>query len=226
VLSILYGFAARLRGPHRTLYGALFAAGIAWALHAGVDWDWEMPGVTLWFFAIGGAALAAPARQVRVRHSPNPLERAGIAVGLLLVAVIPALVAISQGKMTQAVQTFTRHGDCPAVIRQADDAISVLGTRPDAYRLKGYCQARLGRTGQAISSMRQAVDRDPDNWEFRYSLAVAQASAGVDPRPAARKALRLDPLEFATQDLISRFRGADRRAWRKQARFLLRAPLF
>jgi Tfp pilus assembly protein PilF len=123
------------------------------------------------------------------------------------------------------VQTFLRHGDCPAVIRQADDAISVLGTRPDAYRLKGYCQARLGRTGQAVSSMRQAVDRDPHNWQFRYSLAVAEAAAGMDPRPAAREALRLDPLEFATQDLLRPFR-TDRRAWRSQARFLLRAPLF
>jgi hypothetical protein len=225
VLSILYGFAARLRGPNRSLYGALFAAGLAWALHAGVDWDWEMPAVTLWFFAIGGAALAAPTRRVRVTHSPYPLARASIAVGLLLVAVIPALVTISQGKMNQAVQTFLRHGDCPAVIRQADDAISVLGTRPDAYRLKGYCQARLGRTGQAVSSMRQAVDRDPHNWQFRYSLAVAEAAAGIDPRPAAREALRLDPLEFATQDLLRPFR-TDRRAWRSQARFLLRAPLF
>ena len=226
VLSILYGFAARLRGPNRTLYGALFAAGLAWALHAGVDWDWEMPAVTLWFFAIGGAALAAPTRRVRVTHSPYPLARVGSAIGLLLVAVIPALVTISQGKMSQAVQTFTRHGDCPVVIRQADDAISVLGTRPDAYRLKGYCQARLGRTGQAVSSMRQAVDRDPDNWEFRYSLAVAEAAAGKDPRPAAREALSLDPLEYATQDLVSRFRAGDRKAWRREARFLLRAPLF
>jgi hypothetical protein len=226
VVTILYGFTARLGGPNRTLYGALFAAGLAWALHAGVDWDWEMPGVTLWLFAIGGAALAAPTRRVRVKYSPPLLARAGICVGLLLVAVIPARVTISQGKLNDAVQTFLRQGDCPAVIREADDAISVLGTRPDAYRLKGYCQARLGRTTQAVSSMQEAVDRDPRNWEFRYSLAVAEAAAGTDPRPAAREALRLDPLEPSVQDLVHRFRSSDPRGWRSQARFLLRAPLF
>lgn len=226
VVSIIYGFAARLGGPNRTLYGALLAAGLAWALHAGVDWDWEMPAVTVWLFALGGAALAAPARRVRMDSSPPLSLRAGLGIALVLLAVVPARVAISQGKMNQAVQTFLRHGDCPEVIQQADDSISMLGSRPDAYRLKGYCQARLGDTAQAVNSMREAVDRDPNNWEFRYSLAVAEAAAGMDPRPAAREASRLDPLEPATKDLNRRFASADRRSWRTQARFLLKAPLF
>jgi hypothetical protein len=226
VLTILYGFAARLGGPNRTLYAALFAAGVAWALHAGVDWDWEMPAVTLWFFAMGGAALGAPTRRLHITSSPPLLARAGICVAVLLLAVVPARVAISQGKMNQAVQTFLRDGDCPRVIQQADDATSVVGSRPDAYRLKGYCQARLGRTSEAVSSMQKAVDRDPDNWEYRYSLSVAQAAAGMDPRPAAGEALRLDPLESATNDLARRFAGTDRGAWRSQAGLLLQAPLF
>jgi hypothetical protein len=226
VLIIFFGFAARLRGPNRTVYAALFAASLAWALHAGVDWDWEMPAVTLWLFALGGAALATPERRVRMNLSPPLALRVAFCIALMLVAVVPARVAISQGKMDQAVQTFLRRGDCPRVIQQADDSISVLGLRPDAYRLKGYCQARLGRTRQAVASMRKALDRDPHNWEFRYSLAVAEAAAGMNPKPAAREALRLDPLDVAPQDLVSRFRGANHRAWRNQARLLLRAPLF
>lgn len=82
------GFAARLGGPDRTLYAALFAAGLAWALHAGVDWDWQMPAVTLWVFALGGAALAAPARAPRIRFSP-PLA--------LPAAIGAALTARSRG---------------------------------------------------------------------------------------------------------------------------------
>jgi hypothetical protein len=227
VLAVLYGFAARLRGPNRTVYGALFAAGLAWALHAGVDWDWQMPAVTFWFFAMGGAALAAPKRRVRLGGSPPLTVRAGIAISLLvLAAIVPARVAISQGKLNQAVQTFELHSDCQQVIREANDSISVLGVRPDAYRQKGYCQARLGRTKQAVISMREAVDRDPHNWQCRYSLAVAEAAAGMDPRPAAREALRLDPLEPAVLDLVNRFRGTNRQAWRSQAQFLLQAPLF
>jgi hypothetical protein len=74
--------------------------------------------------------------------------------------------------------------------------------------------------------MREAVDRDPDNWEYRYSLAVAQAAAGMDPRPAAQDALRLDPLQSATNDLVTRFGGTDPEAWRSQAGLLLQAPQF
>ena len=226
VVAILYGFAARLRGPSRTIYAALFAAGIAWALHAGLDWDWQMPAITLWLFALGGAALAAPKRKLRFHLSPPPVLRAGIAVAILLLALIPARVAISQGKMNQAVVTFDRHGKCSQVISEADDAISVLGVRPDAYQLKGYCQARLGRFGQAIASMRKAVDRDPKFWEYRYGLAVVEGAAGRDPRPAALAALGLDPLEPSNQDLYRRLGGGNRAVWRVQGRFLLQSPLF
>ena len=40
--------ATRIRGRDRTVFAALFAAALAWAIHAGVDWDWQMPAVTLW----------------------------------------------------------------------------------------------------------------------------------------------------------------------------------
>ena len=56
----------RARGSRRSIYGALLAAGVVWALHAGVDWDWEMPVVTLGFFAVAGAALS-PRRAFRAR---------------------------------------------------------------------------------------------------------------------------------------------------------------
>src|SRR5205807_8788652 len=34
------------------------AALASWALHAGLDWDWEMPAVTLIALVLSGAALA------------------------------------------------------------------------------------------------------------------------------------------------------------------------
>jgi O-Antigen ligase len=225
VIAILYGFAARLGGPWRTLYAALFAAGLAWALRAGADWDWEMPAVTLWVFALGGAALAAPARAPRLKFSPSPALRLGIAAALIVIAVVPALVTISQGRLDEAMQNYLGDRDCPRVIEEAQSASSVLPLRPEPYRLEGYCQARLGQTQQAVHSMQEAVDRDPGNWQYRYSLAVAQAAAGIDPRAAAREALRLNPLEPATRDLVKRFPSANPRLLREQAAALLRVPV-
>ncbi len=62
LLTILWGFAARARGDDRPLYAALLAAGLAWACHAGVDWDWEMPAVTLPAVVLAGVALGAAPR--------------------------------------------------------------------------------------------------------------------------------------------------------------------
>ena len=46
----------------RTLATGWIAAGAVFLVHAGVDWDWEMPAVTLIFLALVGAALAAAER--------------------------------------------------------------------------------------------------------------------------------------------------------------------
>ena len=56
--AVFVGLARRARGEHRSLYGALLAVCVVWALRAGIDWDWEMPVVTLVFCAVAGAALS------------------------------------------------------------------------------------------------------------------------------------------------------------------------
>jgi O-antigen ligase len=58
ILTVLVRTASRARGPTRPLYAAVFAVLLAWAIHAGFDWDWEMPVVTLIFFVLGGFVLA------------------------------------------------------------------------------------------------------------------------------------------------------------------------
>jgi O-Antigen ligase len=57
--AILVALARRIRGPNRVVYAALFSAVVAWAVHSGLDWDWQMPVVTAWVFAVGGAALGS-----------------------------------------------------------------------------------------------------------------------------------------------------------------------
>jgi hypothetical protein len=48
----------------RILIAGWAAASAAYVFHAGLDWDWEMPGVTLPFLALTGAALGAAAQRV------------------------------------------------------------------------------------------------------------------------------------------------------------------
>ena len=45
--------------------------------------------------------------------------------------------------------------------------------------------------------MDQAVRHDPGSWETYYALAIAQASAGIDPGRPPTRALRMNPLRAA-----------------------------
>jgi hypothetical protein len=223
--AILFGFAARLGDADRTLYGFLLAAGIAWALRAGVDWDWEMPVVTLWVFAFGGAALAAPRRTVRSRSWSGLPARAGAATACLAVGVIPFLITLSQARLNDGVDAFLQRDDCRSAISSARSSISILDSQPEPYQLEAYCEARTGAMEEAVRDMAKAVDRDPQEWEYRYGLAVVRAAAGRDPRGAARAAQRLNPFEPRAREIVRRFRTADPRSWREEGRSLLRYPV-
>ncbi|MGH2350984.1 MAG: O-antigen ligase family protein, partial [Chloroflexota bacterium] len=95
LLMIVGGFAFRARGPDRALFAALLACGLAWAAHASVDWLWEMPAVTLWLFAFGGAVLARRSRS----HAKLPSWTVGVRVAGVALCValmlLPTRVAVS-----------------------------------------------------------------------------------------------------------------------------------
>src|SRR4051794_9231728 len=66
---------AFVRIGDRLLIAGWAAASAAYVFHAGLDWDWEMPGVTLPFLALTGAALAAAAEPVVDAHGSEHDQR-------------------------------------------------------------------------------------------------------------------------------------------------------
>jgi O-antigen ligase len=221
VVTVLAVLGLRCRGPDRAVYGGLFAAGLAWAVHAGIDWDWEMPVTTLWLFAVGGAALAAPAGDSALLRSPARLTRVLIGLACLIVSVTPARVAISQHRLDAGVVAL-KQDHCAQAINSALASNRAVGDRPEPFELLGYCDIRLGAERLGVRMMMRAVSRDPDNWELRYGLAVARAAAGLDPRPATRQALQLNPRSGLVQRSVALFDTSDPAKWRRRA---LRAPL-
>ena len=104
IFAVLYGLGRRARGPRRSIYGALLAVGVVWALRAGVDWDWEMPVVTLGFFAVAGAALGP--RKGASGPGWVPGNNSRMILGLLCLAtlVTPVLIIGSQNRLEEAEQ--------------------------------------------------------------------------------------------------------------------------
>jgi hypothetical protein len=220
LLVILGTAAARARGPNRTVYAAVLAAGVAWAFHAGIDWDWEMPAVTLWLFAVGGLVLAAPGRNPPRLRPPAFTARLVIVAVVGGLAVVSALVLLSQSRLDDSLDNF-RARNCAAAIDSARDSSAALGIRAEPYEIIGYCQMRAGSGRSAVESMQKAIDRDPNNWEYRYGLALARAVAGEDPRRDARAALQLNPRDPQTLDAVEGFRSGTARQWRRRAQTLV-----
>jgi O-antigen ligase len=82
LLALLGGVAAAAR---RARAPAATAALAAWAVHAGVDWDWELPALTLVAVLLAGRVIAAAEREPE-----RPPERAATAASPLAAAAAPA----------------------------------------------------------------------------------------------------------------------------------------
>ncbi len=215
VLGILGGLATRIRGPDRTLYAALFAVSLAWAMHQAFDWDWQMPAVTLGVLMLAGIGLARP-RDGKVGLSGLPVDRTLIALGWLLLAVAPLLVATSYARLQRSAAELKR-GECASAKQEGLSSLSLSAKRPQAYVVVGLCDLQQGFAQAAVPAMTQAVALEPESWEEQYWLAVARAAAGIDPHAAIDRALALNPREEGLRNAARKLRPDDPRVWERAA---------
>lgn len=207
-IALLGGVIWRMRGVDRAAYAAVVACMLAWMVHAGFDWDWEMSAITLWLFALAGFACARRPLNSARQGVPIRLVGLGVAITLISVAVIPAQLALSQIRLDRGVRAFLRN-DCRGAKTGTVGSIAALPTRPEPYEVLGYCAVRLGAPRAGVGLLNRAVSLDPDNWEFRYGLALVRASAGLDPGPAIRVARRLNPLDERAREFSRNARAGD-----------------
>lgn len=221
LLTILVGVARRIRGPYRVLFATIFSAMLAWAVAAGFDWHWEMPVVTMWFFALGGAAIAAPRSRRPAERYLGTLPRAVLAfAAVALIAAVPARLAISQDRLKTTYLAYAL-GSCDQVAVYSKQSLDVIANRPEPWEFRAGCDLAAGRNRDAIVAMKEAVARDPDSWQVHFSLAAAQAVDGRDARLELGRAVRLNPRSALLQNVSKAFAGASRaKDFRRVARDL------
>jgi len=226
LLAFLVGAARRMRGRDRQVYGAFLAMAVIWIIRAGVDWDWQMPAITVWLFALGGLAVARPLvpRQATMASGARRFPRLVAAVCVGVLAITPVIIALSQTHLEKALTAFDAN-ECPASINASLESIDALGVRPEPYELIGYCDARYGQYQLGEQAMESAISRDPENWELQYGLGLVQASSGKDPLPALREAKRLNPLEPMVLETLARFEKAKGPAERERLAAKASLPL-
>ena len=212
VFGILAGLAARIRGPGRALYAALFAVTLAWAIHQAVDWDWQMPAITLEVFMLAGLALARPA-DGRPGRFGLPFGRTLTGLGWLVIAIAPLLVGTSYARLQQSGLDLKTRGGCVSAKREALSSLSLSAERPQAYAIVGVCDLEQGFAQAAVPAMARAATLEPQSWEDAFWLADARAAAGLDPHAAIARAIALNPLEHGLRSAAEELSGDEREAW-------------
>jgi hypothetical protein len=226
ILTLLGALLRRTRdaGVASAAWAGLAGGAVAWAAHAGTDFDWELTALTLPLMAAGGLALAAPAG----RDGPAPaaagraparrLPRAvcvAMAAGAAALIVLPVLAHRSQTGVDAALNAV-RAGDCPTAEREAERARAALPSRPEPDEVLAWCAARRQDGPAALAASAAAVAHDPGDWRLRLSDAIVHARAGRDPRPAFATAVALSPASLDLEHARSALgRRHSARTWRR-----------
>ena len=162
------------------------------------------------------AAVNFPSQQAHpVRRFLRQIGPAG-PVALLVTAITPALLMLSQSRLSAAADAFN-HGNCERATRQSLASLDYMAIRPEPYQMLAYCDIEQGRLSQAVAAMTKAVDAEPASWEFHYGLAIAQGEAGRDPRHEFETALRMNPREPLLKEAATGFRSTTAAQWQKAA---------
>lgn len=177
---------AALRARHRPLVPATAGAFAVFVLHAGVDWDWEVPAVSLAGLVAGCALLAAAREERHVLGSRLPAL--GVAGAL---ALLGGIGLAGNGAVAAAEEALAAGRWVPAE-RAAARAVRFAPWSAEARRLRGEAQAAQGRPRAAAASFRAGLERDGGDVELW--LALARVTAGEERRAALRQAARLNPL--------------------------------
>jgi hypothetical protein len=189
------------RARQQPLASVALGAYAAYLLHAGVDWDWELTGVTLPAILCGVALLLAGRRDdpagtpALARRLPALAAVVGVgvfaAVGLLgNVAVHRAEKAVNAQQWAKAERTA-----------RAAQRWAPWSSQPLEWL--GEAQVGAGKVAASQATLRQAIAKDPRAWELWFDLALAAPRGSATQLQALQNALRLNPLSPEVQEFVA-----------------------
>lgn len=185
-IFVLVPYAAYRRARSMPLASAAAAALAAFLVHATVDWDWQLAGVTVPALLCGVALVAAgESASLRIRFvSPVALGLVGV---LLACAIWMSVGRVELAKITSDANS----GRLDAAQSAADRANTLEPWSSEAWVRLGDASRSGHDLARARAAYTRALDRDPSDWQTWTSLA--QVSGGVAHRRALARAHALNP---------------------------------
>ena len=177
-----------LRARRQPLLPAVAGAYVAYLVHAGVDWDWELPAVTL------AGLLCAAAILLLARGSrPSPLSaptRFAIAGAAVIAAAFAAVALLGNAALSRS-ETAREKGKLVQAATDARRARTLLPWSPRTWEKLGQAQLAAGLPTDARRSFRKAISMDDGDWQLWFELSGA--TTGRAQRVALERAVALYP---------------------------------
>ncbi|HEY3183085.1 MAG TPA: O-antigen ligase family protein [Gaiellaceae bacterium] len=180
-LALLAGLLATplLTRPRDRLALAAYAA---FVIHQALDWDRELPMLTVAGLAVGIALL--PDRQAAVGYR----RRAALATAALALGGLGVLSGVAQISLARA-RDAAHAGDFPRAESLTRRAARVEPWSSRPLEVRGEAQLAAGDRRRAAATLRAAIAKDSRRWRLWHDLHEATGS-----RRAGDEARRLNPL--------------------------------
>jgi hypothetical protein len=186
-------FVGAARARRSPLVPFALAAYAAWVVHTGVDWDWELVGVS-------GAALLCGVALVAAGRGPRRALSVVMRGGVLAVAASLMLVALASVAATARLDSASsalRDGDLDTAVAEARRAGRYAPWSIESLELIASIRLDQDRRAEARAVYREIVERNPRSWVAWVHLA--DVSSGAERRRAVAVVQALNP----------RFRGLE-----------------
>ncbi len=170
---------------------AAAAAMIVFAVHAGLDWLWEVPAVTA--LALLCAAVASAPTEDRPR--PSALVRTAAAATALVACLLQVPALASTLKVEESQAAF-RSDELEAAEEAAEEAVDLQPWAASPYVQRALLAEVDGRLDEARRYVESAIEREPTNW-VHWELLARIEDARDEPQAAMtalEEARRLRPI--------------------------------
>jgi hypothetical protein len=186
VLTVPLMAAVRARGS--PLVPVAAGAYVAFLVHAGADWDWEMPAVTLAGLACAAALLVA-ARRPQPTHEVTAPARLAVSAAVLVLALATYTGYAGNAALDRTHEAIAAGSPGGAEAREAAQWAPWSGA---PWLAVGEAALRRGDLAAARARFRRGLASDAGDWKLW--AALAEASRGDARRLALRRAEALNPL--------------------------------
>ena len=189
VAALAVPVVAAIRSRRSRFVAPAAAAYLAWVASSGLDWHWEMVGLSTTALLLGGVGLVEAERRRMALLQPGTRLALVGATATLSVLAVWSLVG------NQALFAGRDAIERKDWIEARDDArraqaLLFWSHEPDLVRADAA--AGLGDREGALRASREAVEKDPRNW--LAWLRLAQVARGVESDAAYDRVRELNPL--------------------------------